>query len=86
MFKTRKGAIDLMPGFKNMNVLKPNAEDDSYLIVSYWDTEEQFKTWTKSEAFLEGHKRGFQDLKEAAERGEEAPMKSSFKTYEVIAN
>lgn len=85
LFASRKGAIDNMPGFHNMEVLKPNKEGDPYLIVSHWESEESFQSWTKSEAFLEGHKRGFEDLKKAKENGQEAPMTSSFKTYNVIS-
>ena len=85
LFASRKGAIDQMPGFNHMEVLKPNAEDDVYLIVSHWESEESFQAWTKSPAFLEGHRRGFEDLRKAKERGEEAPMSSSFKTYNVIS-
>ena len=53
--------------------------------MSHWESEENFKEWTKSPAFIEGHKRGFEDLRKAKENGEEAPMSSSFKTYEVIS-
>ena len=85
LFATRAGAIDRMPGFKYMEVLKPQDNSDNYLIVSHWDSEETFKNWTKSPEFIEGHKRGFEDIKIAKEKGEEPPMSSSFKTYEVIA-
>lgn len=85
LFGTRAGAIDRMPGFIEMQVLKPNEEDDSYLIVSHWETEDAFKTWTTSPEFIEGHKRGFADLKKAKEEGKPMPMTSEFKTYEVIA-
>jgi heme-degrading monooxygenase HmoA len=85
LFATRKGAIDNMPGFSHMEVLKPNGEDDVYLIVSHWENEDSFKVWTKSKSFLEGHKRGFDDLKKAKDNGDEAPMSSSFKTYNVIS-
>jgi heme-degrading monooxygenase HmoA len=74
-----------MPGFVDMQVLKPNSEGE-YLIVSHWSSEEAFKTWTSSPEFLEGHKRGFEDIRTARERGEKSPMSSSFKTYEVIAS
>jgi heme-degrading monooxygenase HmoA len=53
--------------------------------VSHWDSEENFKEWTNSPAFIEGHKRGFEDIKKAREEGKKPPMSSSFKTYEVIA-
>lgn len=85
LFKSRAGAIDTMPGFVEMHVLRPGKDDDEYLIVSYWDKEESFKTWTQSEAFIEGHKRGFADIAQAKQEGREAPMKSDFKTYEIIA-
>mgnify|MGYP003577017011 CR=1 FL=1 len=86
LFGTRAKAIDLMPGFLEMHVLKPAKEGDAYLIVSYWETETAFKDWTKSEAFLEGHKRGFADLAQAKAEGRPMPMTSNFKTYEIIAN
>ena len=84
LFGTRAKAIDRMPGFKYMEVLKPHDNEDSYLIVSYWDCAEHFREWTKSPEFIEGHKRGFEDIKLAKQRGEEPPMSSSFKTYEII--
>jgi len=85
LFATRAKAIDRMPGFNHMHVLKPTKDGEPYLIVSHWETEESFKSWTNSSEFLEGHKRGFEDIKLAKQRGEEPPMSSSFVTYEVIA-
>jgi len=86
LFGSRAKAIDTMPGFHFMQVLKPKTEEEPYLIVSHWDSEEHFKAWTSSPAFMEGHKRGFEDLRKAKEEGRKAPMSSSFKTYEVIAD
>lgn len=85
LFGTRAKAIDRMPGFRYMHVLKPNKDDCTYLIVSHWDAEEHFAKWTTSPEFIEGHQRGFLDIKEAKARGEEPPMTSDFKTYTVIA-
>lgn len=85
LFATRAHAIDRMPGFIDMQVLKPNGEGE-YLIVSHWKSEEAFKTWTSSPEFLEGHKRGFEDVKKAREQGMKPPLQSTFKTYEVIAH
>lgn len=86
LFGTRAHAIDTMPGFIDMQVLKPLKEGDAYLIVSHWETEDAFKTWTSSPAFIEGHKRGFADLAKAKAEGKPMPMTSDFKTYKVIAN
>ncbi len=85
LFGSRAHAIDRLPGFINMEVLKPNEDGDNYLIVSHWESEASFKDWTRSPEFLEGHKRGFEDIRKAKEEGRDAPMASSFKTYEVIA-
>lgn len=84
LFASRARAIDSLEGFQHMQVLKPTDGSGSYLVVSYWDTEAHFKAWTTSPAFLEGHKRAFADLAKAREEGRTPPMKSSFKTYDVI--
>lgn len=86
LFGSRARAIDTMPGFVDMQVLRPAKEGDAYLIVSYWENEDAFKSWTKSEAFIEGHKRGFADLAEAKAAGKPMPMTSDFKVYEIIAD
>lgn len=86
LFRTRARAIDLMPGFHRMHVLKPDKEGEDYLIVSYWDSEEHFKSWTRSEAFLAGHRRGFADLEEARKEGRAMPMHSRFCTYHVLTD
>ncbi len=85
LFATRAKAIDTMPGFVDMQVLKPTADNDAYLIVSHWESKEAFSAWTKSDAFIEGHKRGFADIAKAKQEGKPAPMSSDFKTYDVIA-
>jgi heme-degrading monooxygenase HmoA len=85
LFGNRARAIDIMPGFKDMKVLKPAKDGEDYLIVSYWDSEDSFKEWTKSPAFIEGHKRGFEDISKAKAEGKPSPMTSDFKTYQVIA-
>lgn len=85
LFATRAHAIDTMPGFVNMHVLRPAEAGSPYLIVSYWETEDSFKDWMKSPAFVEGHKRGFAEVAAAKAAGKPAPMKSDFKTYAVIS-
>ncbi len=85
LFRTRARAIDRMPGFRGMYVLRPQREGDPYLVVSHWDSEEHFRAWVQSPEFLEGHRRGFEDIREAKARGEQPPMTSDFRTYEVIA-
>lgn len=85
LFATRAHAIDRMPGFVEMQVLRPKEENGTYLIVSHWESEEAFKHWTDSPEFLEGHRRGFADVAEARKKGEEPPMRSDFKVYDVLS-
>jgi heme-degrading monooxygenase HmoA len=85
MFKTRAGAIDRMPGFISMEVLKPS-DHSAYLIVSRWQDEAAFQGWLKSPEFLEGHQRGFGDLKQYKARGERPPLGSDFKVYGILTN
>jgi heme-degrading monooxygenase HmoA len=84
LFSSRAHAIDRMPGFVFMEVLKSHKEEE-YLIVSHWEDEKYFREWTKSPEFLEGHQRGFADIKAAKERGDQPPMTSDFRTYSVIS-
>ncbi len=85
LFATRAKAIDKMPGFRNMHVLKPSDGIGEYLIVSHWDNEDNFRTWTNSSEFIDGHRRGFADISKAKKEGREVPLKSTFKTYSIIA-
>ena len=85
LFGSRAQAIDRMPGFQSMQVLKPKDGESSYLIMSFWESEEALKQQTGSPEFIEGHKRGFEDMAKAPQEGKEAPMKLTFKTYEVLA-
>jgi heme-degrading monooxygenase HmoA len=86
LFCSRAHAIDRMPGFRNFELLKPAEGDNTYLIMTHWDNREAFEAWTGSPEFVEGHKRGFADLKRYKDEGLEPPMKSSFKTYEILTH
>ncbi|MBN1599469.1 MAG: antibiotic biosynthesis monooxygenase [Bacteroidales bacterium] len=85
LMRSRTKAVDNMPGFQRMEVLKPNENGSDYLIISHWEKESDFQAWRTSGAFLEGHKRGFKDLSKAKTEGKTPPMKSTFKTYEILA-
>lgn len=85
LFGTRAGAIDRIEGFVRMQVLRADDPTQPYLIVSEWSSEDAFRSWVDSDEFREGHKRGFEDLKAAKDAGLDPPMKSTFRTYRVIA-
>jgi heme-degrading monooxygenase HmoA len=55
LFKSRARAIDTLPGFVDMQVLKPTEENGEYLVVSRCEGKEQFEALVGSPEFLEGH-------------------------------
>ncbi|MEO0295641.1 MAG: antibiotic biosynthesis monooxygenase, partial [candidate division WOR-3 bacterium] len=54
-FKRRKRLVEKKKGFRKMEVLKP-LEGNDYLVVTYWETKEDFLNWVNSEDFKEAHK------------------------------
>ena len=84
LFQTRARAIDRLPGFLRMQVLRPSTDGEPYLVISEWTDEASFLAWTASEEFRMGHRRAFEDIAEARRQGEVPPMRSEFQTYSVL--
>ena len=84
LFGSRARAIDTMPGFRDMEVLRPADASEPYLVISRWESEEAFRAWVGSPEFIQGHRRGFADLAEAKARGENPPMHSDFQIYQIL--
>ena len=55
-FTERDRAVDLMPGFVDLQVLRP-AEGRTYVVLTRWKTREDFQKWTESEAFVAAHRK-----------------------------
>jgi heme-degrading monooxygenase HmoA len=54
-FANRASTVDGMPGFISFQLMRPTKEDDPYIVLTYWETEEDFHNWTNSKEFKEGH-------------------------------
>jgi heme-degrading monooxygenase HmoA len=54
-FADRAQMVDGMKGFVAFNLLRPTVEGDPYVVMTFWETEEDFHAWTKSEEFKGGH-------------------------------
>ena len=68
-FRKRAGLIDKSPGFVKNLVLRPvrrrfnhqtgtyeeTSEQGYYLVQTYWETEQAFWDWTRSESFRAAH-------------------------------
>ncbi|MBC6976103.1 antibiotic biosynthesis monooxygenase [Bacillus sp. Xin] len=82
-FKNRAGLIESEPGFQAIRVLRP-LSNDTYVIMTMWETEQNFKDWTESRSFENAHK------KRHAQASTE-PQKSIFSrpsfvtTFDVLA-
>jgi heme-degrading monooxygenase HmoA len=75
-FRNRVGLIDQMPGFILNQVWRPTKEEDPYVIVTFWESREQFDAWTRSESFKKAHSQG---LPEGATTGP-----NHVEIYEII--
>ena len=55
-FAARDRAVDQMPGFVDLQVLRP-AEGRTYVVMTRWRSREAFEEWTKSQAFISAHRK-----------------------------
>ena len=54
-FRHRAKLVDDQPGFQANMVLRPTADGEPYIVLSFWNSREEFEAWTKSDAFTKGH-------------------------------
>ncbi|HUQ31311.1 MAG TPA: antibiotic biosynthesis monooxygenase [Pyrinomonadaceae bacterium] len=73
-FTERDRAVDLMPGFLDLQVLRP-AEGRTYVVMTRWKSREAFEQWTHSQAFISAHR------KQSPGLAEDRP---NLEIYEVI--
>ncbi len=53
-FARRAGKVSGSPGFEAFELLKPLG-DSRYLVYTRWASEEDFKTWMRSQQFSDAH-------------------------------
>jgi len=83
-FARRAKAINRIPGFNKMQVLKPVDEKSDYLIISQWDTQEDFQKWSSTDDFLDVHIKEIEDLHMLYKEGKVHKMNKTFRTYQEI--
>lgn len=54
-FKDRAGLVDGMAGFISFQLLRPTAEGDPYIVMTFWEDVASYKAWTESDEFKQGH-------------------------------
>ncbi|MEO0599575.1 MAG: antibiotic biosynthesis monooxygenase [Chloroflexota bacterium] len=54
-FANRSNLVDGMQGFISFQLLRPNKEGDPYVVMTFWESHDDFKAWTTSDEFKQGH-------------------------------
>ncbi len=76
-FRNRLGEVDGWPGFRHLEVWRDPRHAGRYLMVSWWDSREDFSRWMHSDAHDRSHDR--------VPKGVDAPRAVRFDRYQVIA-
>ena len=54
-FRNRVHAVDAMQGFIRNLVLRPKEPEQPYIVMTFWQSEQDFRNWVDSDAFKHGH-------------------------------
>ena len=76
-FGRRLGAVDAWPGFRGLQVWADPADATALVMVSWWETEEAFTAYMRSEDHRRSHRR--------IPGGPDRPRPRRFRRYQVIA-
>jgi heme-degrading monooxygenase HmoA len=76
----RAGMVDQMPGFKGLEILRAGDEPGKYIVLTRWETREDYEQWAKSPAFVAGHAHSSQ----AAQVGQPSAQPAGIEFYEVL--
>jgi heme-degrading monooxygenase HmoA len=79
-FRERAGLVDGMPGFISNQVLRPVNEGDPYVVLTFWDSREDFLDWIRSDAFMKGHAKSGTLPKDAY------PQPNVLEVHEVVSD
>ena len=60
-FAERAGAVDGAEGFEGFQLLRPDDDRETWLVVTRWRDEAAFEAWKASPAFAHGHREAMGD-------------------------
>ncbi|WP_052723674.1 antibiotic biosynthesis monooxygenase family protein [Paenibacillus wulumuqiensis] len=83
-FMNRARKVEDEPGFVGIRVLRP-LDDDTYVILTLWDAEENFTAWQESQAYSHAHRKRNTEEGIDVQQPSIFPRPSFVKTY-VIEN
>jgi len=55
-FADRAGAVDHADGFEGFELMQPNDDRGTWLVITRWRDEDAFNAWVTSPAFAHGHR------------------------------
>ncbi len=55
-FAARAGAVDDAPGFEGFELLRPDDDRTTWLVVTRWADDESFEAWRGSDAAAHAHR------------------------------
>jgi heme-degrading monooxygenase HmoA len=55
-FANRAGAVDDADGFEGFELMQPNDDRGTWLVITRWRDEDSFNAWVSSPAFAHGHR------------------------------
>jgi heme oxygenase (mycobilin-producing) len=73
-WQQRAGRVDSMPGFRGLEVLRDGNEPGHYIILTHWETREDYERWASSPEFTAGH----------AHSGQSGAQGGGLDFYEVV--
>ncbi|HWD52226.1 MAG TPA: antibiotic biosynthesis monooxygenase [Acidimicrobiales bacterium] len=71
-FAKRAGAVDDADGFEGFELMRPNDDRGTWLVITRWRDEDSFNAWVSSPAFAHGH-RGPSEAAETGSKHETPP-------------
>ncbi|WP_426333670.1 antibiotic biosynthesis monooxygenase family protein [Paenibacillus silvae] len=81
-FKNRARKVEDEPGFVGIRVLRP-LKDDTYVVLTLWQSEEHFKGWQQSQAYNHAHRNRSTSEGLTAQKPTMFPRPSFVTTYTI---
>jgi heme-degrading monooxygenase HmoA len=53
--QNRPRQVDRQPGFVRVQLLRPSNPDDPYIVLTVWNTRQDFEAWVKADTFTVQH-------------------------------
>lgn len=80
--KNRMGLIEKEPGFVAIRILRP-LSSDTYVIMTVWETEKDFKKWQQSASFANAHSKSGKEKESILQKKTIYPRPSYVTKYTI---